>query len=76
MTGLTPNHSYTLTAWVQGNYAFVGVSGGASASTWTSASGWTKLSVPFTTDSTGNVTVFVHGWYSQGDVYADDFAIS
>ena len=35
-----------------------------------------SLSVPFTTDSTGNVTVFVHGWYSQGDVYADDFAIS
>jgi hypothetical protein len=76
VTGLTPNHAYTLTAWVQGNYAFVGVSGGASGSTWTSAAGWTKLSVPFTTDATGKVTVFVHGWYSQGDVYADDFAIS
>ncbi|MEY9906981.1 hypothetical protein ABIA35_003206 [Catenulispora sp. MAP12-49] len=76
VTGLTPNHAYTLTAYVQGNYAFVGVSGGASGSAWTSASGWTKLSVPFTTDATGNVTVFVHGWYSQGDVYADDFAIS
>ncbi|ACU70368.1 Chitinase [Catenulispora acidiphila DSM 44928] len=76
VTGLTPNHAYTLTAYVQGNYAFVGVSGGASASAWTSAAGYTKLSVPFTTDATGNVTVFVHGWYSQGDVYADDFAIS
>jgi glycosyl hydrolase family 18 (putative chitinase)/carbohydrate binding protein with CBM4/9 domain len=76
VTGLTPNHAYTLTAYVQGDYAFIGVSGGAGGSTWTSASGWTKLSVPFTTDSTGNVTVFVHGWYSQGDVYADDFAIS
>ncbi|MEY9889393.1 hypothetical protein ABIA31_003044 [Catenulispora sp. MAP5-51] len=76
VTGLTPNHAYTLTAYVQGNYAFVGVSGGAGGSAWTSASGWTKLSVPFTTDATGNVTVFVHGWYSQGDVYADDFAIS
>ncbi|MEY9862235.1 hypothetical protein ABH935_007880 [Catenulispora sp. GAS73] len=76
VSGLTPNHAYKLTAWVQGNYAFVGVSGGASGSAWTSASGWTQLSVPFTTDSTGKVTVFVHGWYSQGDVYADDFAIS
>jgi hypothetical protein len=76
VSGLTPNHAYKLTAWVQGNYAFAGVSGGASASAWTSASSWTQLSVPFTTDSTGKVTVFVHGWYSQGDVYADDFAIS
>ncbi|WP_194904957.1 carbohydrate binding domain-containing protein [Catenulispora rubra] len=76
VSGLTPNHAYKLTAWVQGDYAFIGVSGGASASTWTSASSWTQLSVPFTTDSTGKVTVFVHGWYSQGDVYADDFAIS
>jgi len=73
---LKANTSYTLTAWVQGNYAFVGVSGGASASTWTSSSGWTKLTVPFTTGSSGTVTVFAHGWYSQGNVYADDFAVS
>ncbi|WP_194899076.1 glycosyl hydrolase family 18 protein [Catenulispora pinisilvae] len=76
VTGLTPSHAYKLTAWVQGNYAFVGVSGGASGSTWTSASGWTQLTVPFTTDATGKLTVFVHGWYGEGDVYADDFAIS
>jgi len=73
---LKPNTAYTLTAWVQGNYAYVGVSGGASASAWTSASSWTQLKVPFTTDSTGNVTVFVHGWYGQGDIYADDFSVS
>jgi hypothetical protein len=72
---LSPNTSYTLTGWVQGNYAFIGVNGGASASTWTSASGWTELSVPFTTGSSGTVTVFVHGWYSQGNVYADDFTL-
>ena len=72
---LSPNTSYTLTGWVQGNYAFVGVSGGATASTWTSASGWTKLTVSFTTGSSGTVTVYVHGWYSQGNVYADDFGI-
>jgi hypothetical protein len=73
---LAANHGYTLTAWVQGGYAFVGVSGGASASTWTSSGSWTKLTVPFTTGANGAVTVFVHGWYSQGDVFADDFAIS
>ena len=73
---LSPNHSYTLTAWVEGNYAFVGVSGGATASTWTSTSTWKQLSVPFTTGSSGAVTVYVNGWYGQGNVYADDFAIS
>ena len=73
---LAANHSYTLTAWVQGNYAFVGVTGGASASTWTSASSWTKLTVTFTTGSSGTVTVFAHGWYGQGNVFTDDFAVN
>ena len=73
---LAPNTTYTLTGWVQGNYAYIGVSGGASASTWTSSSGWHQLNVTFTTGSNGTVTVFVHGWYSQGNVYADDFAVS
>jgi hypothetical protein len=73
---LSPNTSYTLTGWVQGNYAFIGVSGGASASTWTSSGSWTKLTVPFTTGASGTVTVYVHGWYAQGNVYADDFAVS
>ncbi|HZP51700.1 glycosyl hydrolase family 18 protein [Actinocrinis sp.] len=72
---LKANTSYTLSGWVQGNYAFIGVSGGASASTWTSSSSWTKLTVSFTTGSSGTVTVFVHGWYSQGNVYADDFSV-
>jgi Glycosyl hydrolases family 18/Carbohydrate binding domain len=73
---LQANHSYTLTAWVQGGYAYAGVSGDANASTWASSSGWTKLTVPFTTGSTGKVTVYVHGWYAQGNVYADDLSVS
>jgi hypothetical protein len=73
---LQPNHSYTLKAWVQGNFAFLGVTGGASASSWTSSAGWTQESVAFTTGSSGAVSVFVHGWYGQGTVYADDFTIS
>jgi hypothetical protein len=73
---LAANHSYTLSGWVQGSYAYLGVSGGATASTWTSGTGWTKLTVPFTTGSSGSVTVYVHGWYAQGNVYADDLTVS
>ncbi|MFG2905628.1 glycosyl hydrolase family 18 protein [Kitasatospora sp. NPDC048286] len=73
---LKPNTSYTLSGWVQGNYAYVGVSGGATASAWANSSGWTKLSVPFTTGANGTVTVYLHGWYGQGNVYGDDFSIA
>ncbi|MCX4745450.1 glycosyl hydrolase family 18 protein [Kitasatospora sp. NBC_01287] len=73
---LLPNHAYTLTGWVQGNYAYIGVSGGATGSTWANSSSWTQLTVPFTTDATGKATVYVHGWYGQGNVLADDFAIN
>ncbi|HEX5403106.1 MAG TPA: glycosyl hydrolase family 18 protein [Pseudonocardiaceae bacterium] len=73
---LAPNSSHTLTAWVQGNFVFVGVSGGASASTWTTSAGWTQLTVPFTTGASGTVTVFAHGWFAQGTAVADDFSLS
>jgi hypothetical protein len=72
---LSPNTAYTLTGWVQGSYAFLGVTGGATASTWTSSSGWTQLTVKFTTGSSGAVTVYVHGWSGQGDVHADDLTL-
>jgi hypothetical protein len=33
--------------------------------------------VPFTTGaSTTSVTVFVHGWYAQGTIFADDLSVS
>ncbi|WP_042367072.1 carbohydrate binding domain-containing protein [Streptacidiphilus neutrinimicus] len=73
---LQPNHSYTLTGWVQGPYAYIGVSGGASASTWSNSTSWNQLTVSFTTGGSGAVTVYVHGWYGQGDVYADDFSVA
>jgi hypothetical protein len=73
---LSPNTTYKLTGWTQGNYAYIGVSGGATASTWTSSSGWTQQTVSFTTGSSGTVTVYIHGWYAQGNVYADDFSLS
>ncbi|MFI6358916.1 carbohydrate binding domain-containing protein [Streptomyces sp. NPDC050743] len=73
---LKPNTSYTLSGWVQGPYAYLGVRGGATASTWASSSAWSKLTVPFTTGASGTVTVYVHGWYGQGAVYADDLTLS
>ncbi|MGW5654976.1 carbohydrate binding domain-containing protein [Streptomyces humi] len=73
---LSPNHAYTLSGWVQGPYAYIGVSGGASASTWSNNTSWNQLSVGFTTGSIGTVTVFVHGWYGQSAVHADDFSLS
>lgn len=70
-----PNHSYTLSGFVDGPFAYIGVQNGAS--TWTSSSSYTQLSVPFTTTSSQtSVTIFVHGWYAQGNVFADDFSLS
>ncbi|MER6566214.1 carbohydrate binding domain-containing protein [Streptomyces sp. NPDC001093] len=72
---LSPNHTYTLTGWVQGPYAYIGVSGGATAGTWSNSTSWNQLTVTFTTGSSGTVTVYVHGWYGQSDVHADDFTL-
>ncbi|MFI8263018.1 glycosyl hydrolase family 18 protein [Streptomyces sp. NPDC085665] len=72
---LAPNTKYTLAGWVQGGYAYLGVRGGASASAWTSSTGWSKLTVPFTTGASGTVTVYLHGWYGQGAVYGDDLSL-
>ncbi|MFD8756529.1 glycosyl hydrolase family 18 protein [Kitasatospora sp. NPDC059577] len=73
---LKPNTGYTLSGWVQGNYAYVGVSGGATAGSWANSAGWTKLTIPFTTGASGTVTVYLHGWYGQGNVFGDDFSIA
>jgi hypothetical protein len=73
---LAANTTYTLSGWVQGDYAFIGVEGGATSDTWSSSSSWNQLSLSFTTGSSGAVTVYIHGWYSQGDVYADDFTLT
>ena len=69
------NTSYTLSAYVDGPYAFLGVNGGSS--TWTSSSSYAQLSVPFTTGgSQTSLTIFVHGWYGQGSVYVDDVVLN
>jgi hypothetical protein len=72
------NHTYTLSAWVQGSYAFIGTTGAASdASTWTaSAPSYAKLSVTFSTGSATHVTIWTHGWYGTGTIYVDDVTVS
>lgn len=68
------NHTYTLTAFVNGPFAYIGVQGGTS--TWTSSSSYTQLTVTFTTTaSQTSITIFVHGWYAQGNVFVDDVTL-
>src|SRR6059058_3925832 len=68
VVSVAPNTKYTLSAWVNGNYVYLGATGtGTSDPTnWTPGTGgaYQQLSTTFTTGAaTRSVTVFVHGWY-------------
>lgn len=75
-----PNSTYALSSWVQGGYAYLGVSGTGTTdvSTWTpDSSGWSQLSTSFKTGaSTTSVTVYTHGWYGQAAYFVDDLSVS
>ncbi|MFF8725239.1 chitinase [Streptomyces sp. NPDC015171] len=74
-----PNSTYTLSAWVQGGYSYLGVTGTGTTdvSTWTpDSASWKQLTTTFTTGaSTSSVTVYTHGWYGQAAYYADDLSV-
>ncbi|MFF9392948.1 chitinase [Streptomyces griseoluteus] len=74
-----PDSTYTLSAWVQGGYAYLGATGTGTTdvSTWTpDSSSWKQLSTTFTTGSaTTSVTVYTHGWYGQAAYFADDVQV-
>ncbi|MBV2356500.1 glycoside hydrolase family 18 protein [Streptomyces sp. J2-1] len=74
-----PNSRYTLSAWVQGGYSYLGVTGSGTTdvSTWTpDSASWKQLTTSFTTGaSTTSVTVYTHGWYGQAAYYADDVSL-
>ena len=74
-----PNSTYTLSAWVQGGYSYLGVTGTGTTdvSTWTpDSTAWKQLTTTFTTgSSTTSVTVYTHGWYGQAAYYADDLSV-
>ncbi|MFE5397995.1 chitinase [Streptomyces sp. NPDC056568] len=74
-----PGSTYTLGAWVQGGYAYLGVTGTGTTdvSTWTpDSASWKQLSTRFTTgSSTTSVTVYTHGWYGQAAYHVDDLSV-
>ncbi|MEU9359242.1 glycoside hydrolase family 18 protein [Streptomyces sp. NPDC048301] len=75
-----PGSAYTLSAWVQGSYVYLGASGTGTTdvSTWTQSAGaYQKLTTSFTTGpSTTSVTVYTHGWYGTPAYYADDLSLT
>ncbi|WP_340556403.1 chitinase [Streptomyces sp. GSL17-111] len=74
-----PGSTYTVSAWVQGGYTYLGATGTGTTdvSTWTQGSGsWTKLSTSFTTGAdTDSVTVYTHGWYGTAAYHVDDVSV-
>ncbi|MFH8438640.1 chitinase [Streptomyces sp. NPDC018007] len=74
-----PNSTYTLSAWVQGGYVYLGASGTGTTdvSTWTQSPGaWKQLTTTFKTGpSTTSVSVYTHGWYGAPAYYADDLTL-
>ncbi|MEV0783016.1 glycoside hydrolase family 18 protein [Streptomyces sp. NPDC050423] len=74
-----PDSTYTLSAWVQGSYVFLGADGTGTTdvSTWTqSADGWKQLTTTFRTGAaTTSVSVYTHGWYGTPAYYADDLTL-
>lgn len=67
--------SYTLSAYVDGPYAYIGVNG--YSTTWTNSTSYTNLSYTFTTGTTATtITIYVHGWYAQGSVDVDDVTLA
>ncbi|MFB6807148.1 chitinase [Streptomyces sp. NPDC056387] len=74
-----PDSTYTLTAWVQGAYVYLGAAGTGTTdvSTWTQTPGaWKQLSTTFRTGAaTTSVTVYTHGWYGQPAHLTDDVTL-
>ncbi|MFJ3632333.1 chitinase [Streptomyces sp. NPDC090112] len=76
---VAPDSAYTLTAWVQGAYVYLGASGTGTTdvSAWTQSPGaWKQLTTGFRTGpSTTSVTVYTHGWYGQPAHLTDDVTL-
>ncbi|MEU5411457.1 MULTISPECIES: chitinase [Streptomyces] len=75
-----PDSAYTLSAWVQGGYVYLGASGTGTTdvSTWTQSAGaYKQLTTTFRTGAaTTSVTVHLHGWYGTPAYYADDLTLT
>ncbi|HEX3791789.1 MAG TPA: glycosyl hydrolase family 18 protein [Pseudonocardiaceae bacterium] len=75
-----PSSQYTLTAWVEGSYAYLGDTGTGTTdtSTWTpSATSWTQLTTTFSTGpSTTSTSIWWHGWYGTAAIHVDDVSLT
>lgn len=74
-----PDSAYTLSAWVQGAYVYLGATGTGTTDvqTWTQTPGaWKQLSTSFRTGAaTTSVTVYTQGWYGQPPQFTDDVTL-
>ncbi|MGY3679358.1 chitinase [Streptomyces sp. TE33382] len=74
-----PDSTYTLSAWVQGSYVYLGAAGTGTTdvSTWTQSAGvWKQLTTTFRTGpATTSVSVYTHGWFGTPAYYADDLTL-
>ncbi|MFJ3879674.1 chitinase [Streptomyces sp. NPDC090077] len=74
-----PDSAYTLSAWVQGAYVYLGATGTGTTdvSAWTQSPGaWKQLTTGFRTGpATTSVTVWTHGWYGQPAHLTDDLTL-
>ncbi|WP_330173350.1 glycoside hydrolase family 18 protein [Streptomyces sp. NBC_01498] len=76
-----PDSAYTLSAWVQGSYVYLGASGigtgTGDVSTWTpSAPSWQKLTTSFRTGpATTSLTLYTNGWYGTPAYHVDDLTL-
>ncbi len=82
VSGLNSNKSYTLTAWVKvssGDEIRLGAKnfGGSEINTPVTSTGWTQVSVNFTTGSS-NTSTEIYAWHSSGSgtVWVDDVSIT
>ncbi|GFJ79627.1 beta-N-acetylhexosaminidase [Phytohabitans houttuyneae] len=81
VVAVRPNTTYRLQAHVRGSYVYLGAAGTGTSdvSAWTPNTGgaFSPLTVTFTTGpSTTSTTVYLHGWYGQGNYHADDVSLS
>ena len=70
------NTAYTLSAYVEGSYVYLGANGASDV--WTpSATSWQQLSMTLTTGaSQTSLTIYLHGWYAEPEYYADDVSLT
>ncbi|WP_420794988.1 carbohydrate binding domain-containing protein [Acidothermus cellulolyticus] len=77
---VAPNTTYTVSAWVNGSYVYLGANGASGdVNTWTPGTGgaYQQLTIRVTTGPTQTtMTVYIHGWYAQPTYYADDITLT